>query len=190
MTRISTLSDDGPFSITFQTRPAGLRRGGVSDGRAARTGAGTRLPHTPPRARVADSSGEPTPGLKPSDFIVKIDGKRAVVEAADWIADPAAQREVDEQLNGGHALSPVPSPGRLLVLLYQTDFARNDARVRGQMKLLQMDEWLDWIEPEDRVAVLSFDSHLKFRLDFTNNKHDIANAMEESLYISDPPWPQ
>src|ERR1043165_5574526 len=141
-------------------------------------------------ARVTDSNGEPITGLKPSDFIVKIDGKRAVVEAADWIADTAAQREVDEQLNGGHALSPVPSPGRLLVFLYQTDFARHDARVRGQMKLLQMDEWLDWIEPEDRVAVLSFDSHLKFRLDFTNNKHDIANAMEESLYISDPPWPQ
>src|ERR1051326_3518802 len=141
-------------------------------------------------ARVTDSNGEPITRLQPSDFIVKIDGKRAVVEAADWIADTAAQREVDEQLNGGHALSPVPSPGRLLVFLYQTDFARNDARVRGQMKLLQMDEWLDWIEPEDRVAVLSFDSHLKFRLDFTNNKHDIANAMEESLYISDPPWPQ
>jgi hypothetical protein len=77
-----------------------------------------------------------------------------------------------------------------LIFLYQTDFARNDARVRGQMKLLQMDDWLDWIEPEDRVAVLSFDSHLKFRLDFTNNKHDIANAMEQALYISDPPWPQ
>src|ERR1051326_4165946 len=82
---------------------------------------------------------------------------------------------VDARVNHSNG-SPVPSPGRRLVVLYQTDFARNDARVRGQMKLLQMDEWLDWIEPEDRVAVLSFDSHLKFRLDFTNNKHDIANA--------------
>jgi len=145
-------------------------------------------------ARVTDSVGEPITGLKPSDFIVKIDGKRAVVEAADWIADTAAQREIDETISGGQAPSPVPSPsqppGRMIVFLYQTDFARNGPRVRGQMKLLQMDEWLDWVEPEDRVAVLSFDSHLKFRLDFTNNKHDIANAMEQSLYISDPPWPQ
>jgi VWFA-related protein len=144
-------------------------------------------------ARVTNSVGDPITGLKPSDFHVKIDGKRATVESADWIADTAAQREIDETLSGGEAPTPVPpsqSRGRLLIFLYQTDFARNNARVRGQMKLLQMDDWLDWIEPEDRVAVLSFDSHLKFRLDFTNNKHDIANAMEQALYISDPPWPQ
>src|ERR1051326_5691838 len=30
MTRISTLSDGGPFSITFQTRPAGLRSAGFT----------------------------------------------------------------------------------------------------------------------------------------------------------------
>jgi VWFA-related protein len=143
-------------------------------------------------ARVTNSTGDPITGLKASDFIVKIDGKRATVESADWIADTAAQREIDETLASPDApVSASPqSRGRLLVFLYQTDFARNDARMRGQMKLLQMDDWLDWIEPEDRVAVLSFDSHLKFRLDFTNNKHDIANAMEQTLYISDPPWPQ
>lgn len=148
-------------------------------------------------ARVTDGEGNPIIGLKPSDFKVKIDGKPAKVEAADWIADTAAQREIDEELSGGQAPPPVqstipqPQRGRLLVFLYQTDFARNSVRVRGQMKLLSMnEEWLDWLEPEDRVAVLSFDSHLKFRLDFTSNKHDIANAMEEALYISDPPWPQ
>jgi len=144
-------------------------------------------------ARVTDATGNPITGLKPSDFRVKIDGKRATVESADWIADTAAQREIDETLGGGQAPSPVPpvQRGRLLIFLYQTDFARNSVRVRGQMKLLQMNnDWLDWIEPEDRVAVLSFDSHLKFRLDFTNKKTDIANAMEEALYISDPPWPQ
>ncbi len=144
-------------------------------------------------ARVTNSVGDPITGLKASDFIVKIDGKRATVESADWNWDSATSREIAEDLNGGQALSPVPSVshGRLLIFLYQTDFARNNARVRGQMKLLQLNgDWLDWIEPEDRVAVLSFDSHLKFRLDFTNNKHDIAYAMEQALYISDPPWPQ
>jgi VWFA-related protein len=146
-------------------------------------------------ARVTDGEGNPITGLKPSDFKVKIDGKPAKVEAADWIADTAAQREIDETLADTPAPAPTTAPqpqrGRLLVFLYQTDFARNSVRVRGQMKLLSMnEEWLDWLEPEDRVAVLSFDSHLKFRLDFTSNKHNIANAMEEALYISDPPWPQ
>src|SRR4029077_8547702 len=119
-------------------------------------------------ARVTNSVGDPITALKASDFIVKIDGKRATVESADWIADTAAQREIDETLSGGEALTPVPpsqSRGRLLIFLYQTDFARNNVRVRGQMKLLQMDDWLDWVEPEDRMAVLSFGSHLKFRLD-------------------------
>ena len=147
-------------------------------------------------ARVTDSQGNPITGLKPSDFRVKIDGKPAKVEAADWIADTAAQREIDETMADVAAPAPAAAPaapprGRLLIFLYQTDFARNSVRVRGQMKLLQLnEEWLDWLEPEDRVAVLSFDSHLKFRLDFSGNKHDIANAMEEALYISDPPWPQ
>src|SRR4051812_50027491 len=78
-------------------------------------------------ARVPDNLGEPITGLKSSDFIVKIDGKRAVVEAADWIADTATQRAIDEELGVGQALSPVPSfaattsRGRLLVFLYQTD---------------------------------------------------------------------
>ena len=146
-------------------------------------------------ARVTDSTGNPLTGLKPSDFRVKIDGKPAVVESADWIADTAAQREVDETIAQSTTTAPAPPPqpppGRLLVFFFQTDFARNNARVLGQMKLLQLEEeWLDWLEPADRVAVLSFDSHLKFRLDFTNSKHDIANAMEQSLLISDPPWPQ
>lgn len=145
-------------------------------------------------ARVTDAEGNPITGLKPSDFKVKIDGKPAKVEAADWIADTEAQREIEETTAPATAptpSNPQPQRGRLLVFLYQTDFARNSVRVRGQMKLLSMnEEWLDWLEPEDRVAVLSFDSHLKFRLDFTSNKHDIANAMEQALYVSDPPWPQ
>lgn len=151
-------------------------------------------------ARVTDNLGNPVANLKPSDFRVKIDGIAAPVESVDWIADTATQREVDESLSGGQALSPVPVPapasppqsrGRLLVFFFQTDFARESARVRGQMKVLLLDDdWLDWLEPDDRVAVLSFDSHLKFRQDFTSDKHAIAYAMHQSLLTDDPPWPQ
>src|SRR4051794_13706743 len=144
-------------------------------------------------ARVTDANGNPIAGLKPSDFRVRIDGKPAVVEAADWIADTAVQREIDETT--ASASSPAPtsatSRGRLLVFFFQTDFARESVRVRGQMKVLLLeDDWLDWLEPEDRVAVLSFDSHLKFRQDFTSDKHAISYAMKQALMIDDPPWPQ
>src|SRR5881275_1852868 len=114
-------------------------------------------------ARVTDGTGNPIAGLKPSDFRVRIDGKPAVVESVDWIADTAAQREVDETIASPDSPAPssaAPSRGRLLIFFFQTDFARNSVRVRGQMKvLLLQDDWLDWLEPEDRVAVLSFDSH-------------------------------
>ena len=145
-------------------------------------------------ARVTDANGNPIAGLKPSDFRVRIDGKPAVVEAADWIADTAVQREIDETT--ASASSPAPaaaatSRGRLLVFFFQTDFARESVRVRGQMKVLLLeDDWLDWLEPEDRVAVLSFDSHLKFRQDFTADKHAISYAMHRALMVDDPPWPQ
>src|ERR1043165_3904856 len=142
-------------------------------------------------ARVTDAAGDPIAGLKPSDFRVRIDGKPAVVESADWIADTAAQREIDETTAPPSTTASAPSRGRLLIFFFQTDFARNSVRVRGQMKvLLLQNDWLDWLEPEDRVAVLSFDSHLKFRQDFTNDKHAIAFSMEQALLVDDPPWPQ
>jgi len=141
-------------------------------------------------ARVTSSGGDPITGLKAADFIVKIDGKRAGVESADWSWDSAAIREIADVATGVQSPSP-PSRGRLLIFVFQTDYERNNARLRGQMRLLQLGhEWLDWIEPEDRVAVFSFDSHLKFRLDFTSDRGEIAAAMNEALYIDDPPWPR
>src|ERR1043165_7014403 len=74
-------------------------------------------------ARVTDAEGNPITGLKPSDFKVKIDGTPARVEAPDWIADTAAQREIDETTaeTAAPAAAPESQRGRLLVFLYQTD---------------------------------------------------------------------
>src|SRR5438477_3883575 len=82
----------------------------------------------------------------------------------------------------------VPAPrGRLLIFFFQTDFARHYSRVSGQMAILQkIDSLLEWLEPDDRVAVLSFDSHLKFRLDFSDDKHRIEAAMKDALATDEP----
>jgi VWFA-related protein len=143
-------------------------------------------------ARVTNDSGDAIVGLKPDDFRVKIDGKVAKIESVEWIPESVAARE----LANIDAPAPVevntsmdqPAPrGRLLVFLFQTDFARVASRTAGQMQLLSMrDKWLDWLEDEDRVAVFSFDSHLKFRLDFTNDKQKISDAMEQALYTDEP----
>lgn len=145
-------------------------------------------------ARVTDSKGEPILGLTPADFRVRIDGKPAVVESVDWIPETALARDLAEidlpKPEVNTSLDVPPPRGRLFVFFFQTDFARNRSRVTGQMAILQqLDDFLDFLEPLDRVAVLSFDSHLKFRLDFSDDKHRIAVAMKEALMIDEPNAP-
>lgn len=143
--------------------------------------------------RVTGGSGNPIVGLAPADFRVKIDGIPSKVESADWIAESSDARDLFG--DGAPEITstedvPPPPRGRLLVYFFQNDFARNDARISGHMKTLATsDSWLDWLEPEDRVAVFSFDSHLKFLLDFTSEKSQIRHAMEASLYTDEPPPP-
>lgn len=145
-------------------------------------------------ARVTDERGEPILGLSPADFRVRIDGIAAKVESVEWVPETEAARaiaEIDRPPVEVNRTMDVPAPrGRLLVFLFQTDFARAQSRVTGQMQVaLQGDDYLDWLEPDDRVAVLSFDSHLKFRLDLTDDKRRIREAMENSIMTDEPAPP-
>ena len=138
-------------------------------------------------ARVMDRNAEPLLGLTTNDFRVTIDGKPAEVEAVDWVVDsPAAQRAHPE-------LAPPAADGvrgRNFVFFFQTDFGRAAVRVHGQMEFLSWaDEFLSMLEPEDRVAVVQFDSHLKLRLDFTTDRAALLAAMRDTLKIDDPPPP-
>lgn len=151
-------------------------------------------------ARVTDDKGDPILGLTPASFHVKIDGKRAQVESVEWIPENAAARALADEdekpklADVPAADAPIEEPrpaGRLIVVFFQTDFARNAVRTTGQMKILSYaDEFLESLEPEDRVAVLSYDSHLKFRLDFTTDRTAARDAIRNSLLIDEPPTPQ
>jgi VWFA-related protein len=146
-------------------------------------------------ARVTDVKGNAIADLKPADFRVRIDGKPAKVESAEWIPESAVARElaeIDKPRAEVNTSLDQPAPrGRLLIFLFQTDFARNPSRVTGQQQVIVgADHWVDWLDEEDRVAVFSFDSHLKFRLDFTNNKDHIKDAMQHALLTDDPPPPR
>lgn len=149
-------------------------------------------------ARVTDSHGDPILGLEPEDFVVKFDGKLAKVESVDWIPETAVAREVagvekeDVQVTAPASTPDVIAPaGRLFIIFIQTDFGRANVRVRGQMHFMQSAEKiLEMMEPEDRAAVFSFDSHLKFRLDFTSDPDDIRYAMESAMKIDEPNWPR
>ncbi len=145
-------------------------------------------------ARVVTGTGDPITGLGVANFHVLIDGKTAVVESVDWIPETAAEREladVDRPPVGvNRTLDVAPPRGRLLVYFFQTDVAREGSRLIGQMQMnQQIDGLLSFLEPEDRVAVLSFDSHLKLRSDFTDDKHRLHGAMEEALLTNEPNAP-
>ncbi len=144
-------------------------------------------------ARVTDRKGDPILGLKPSDFIVKVDGKLTTVESADWIPETAAQRVIagiDDDAPATPNTPITPPKGRLFIYFIQTDFARNQPRLAGQMSFIHYaDEMVDELEEGDRVCVFSFDSHLKFRLDFTDDKRQIKDAIDNALMTDEPPPP-
>lgn len=151
-------------------------------------------------ARVTEYAGEPMTDLTAADFDVRIGGKRAVVESAEWIADTvdSSPLTVDRSPAAPDAASGSSQPStvnrqpapRLIVLFVQTDFARNTWRITGHMKFLQYaDDLLDTFAPGDRIAVFSFDSHLKFRLDFSSDRVAIREALRDTVFIDEPPPP-
>ncbi len=142
-------------------------------------------------ARVTNDAGEPILGLQRGDFRVSIDNKPAGIESVDWITE---SRDVTQFEDAAHTVNGVVPEtslhGRLFVIFVQTDFGRAKQRVNGQMAInAALEKWLAFLEPGDQVAVLSFDSKLKFRLDFSGDLQAIERAVKESLLIGEVPLP-
>ncbi len=137
-------------------------------------------------ARVTDASGNPIRDLQPGDFVVTLGGEPVEVESAEWVADDVAPgREVEPP--GSEDATPA---GRLFVIFVQTDHARESFRLRGQINFIRhAKKMIAGFRPEDRLAVFQFDSHLKFRLDFTDDKEAVNRALEDTILTSIPPPP-
>ncbi|HVN75305.1 MAG TPA: VWA domain-containing protein [Thermoanaerobaculaceae bacterium] len=131
-------------------------------------------------ARVVDSRGTAVPSLGINDFRVLVDGKAVTLESVEWVegARPFAEGLPPEQ--AASAGTPAAPPGRLIVFFFQTDFA--SVRLNGLMTMkARAIMMLDTLLPTDRVAVVSFDSHLRFRQDFTSDRELIAAAVHRSI---------
>jgi VWFA-related protein len=140
--------------------------------------------------RVTDSQGVLLTDLTAAELDVSIGGVPMIVESATWVDDEAVaspSRRVDEA--GAEAVSPRPA-SRLIVFFVQTDFTRAPSRLSGHMKFLPYAlQMLHSLQPADRVAVFSFDSHLKFRLDFTTDRQAADEAIRATLAIDQPGEP-
>ncbi len=143
-------------------------------------------------AHVTGPDGNPIPNLGTADFLVTVDGKPVVLESVDWL--PAGTPEVDAAAiaalgpaGGGVALEDV-APGRLIVFFFQTD--HEVSRLTGLLRMgIQAHRFLEKLQPTDRVAVLSYDSKLKLRQDFTDDRGKIDAAINAAIRRGDPPPP-
>ena len=139
--------------------------------------------------RVVDNRGRPVLDLEPDDFEVRIGGEPVRVESAQWYGDDAP--------SDGRAGEPIPSTGvtgflepdnrgQLIVFVVQKSLYPQ--RVVGLMRLLQHSErLLQRVTPRDRVAVLSFDSHLKIWLDFTDDLEEVRAVLADDVLFQSPP---
>lgn len=136
--------------------------------------------------RVVDGAGRPIPDLEPSHFVVKIDGTSARIDSLQWIDGTAPVAP-----SGGRTEPLADDPkaettGRLIVLLFQKDL--EPSRIIGLMKMLI--EWQPFVgrfSASDRIAVLSFDSHLNIWTDFTSDLERVQHVLEHGLLFERPP---
>ena len=144
-------------------------------------------------AYVTYDDGEPIRDLGATDFVVRVDGRRVPLESVEWV--PATANEAAASLKPGEITwgdapaipEPVLAypPGRVIVLFYQTDY--EPLRIGGFLRMAQYTgRFLETLLPTDRVAVVSFDSHLKLRQDFTSDTQKIRDAMISCLRVENP----
>ena len=125
--------------------------------------------------RVLDPQGRAITDLQPGDFEIKVGGRQARVESVQWIASGTP---LPLDLPAG------PGRGRLVVFLFQKDL--EPSRIVGLMRMLmRVRPLLDTFTPEDRVAVLSFDTQLKFWVDFTNRFERVREALEHAILFEE-----
>lgn len=138
-------------------------------------------------ARIVDGRGRPVLGLRPESFRVEVDGRPIRLDSVVWIGGeerrapspdaPIVVRPPDEG---------APAPGRLVVFLFQTSLERS--RLTGFMKMRTLVARLvDDLGPDDRAAVLAFDSHLRPHLDFTGDRARLRPVLLDKVLRE---WPR
>ena len=125
------------------------------------------------QVRVVDTSGAPIPDLGVESFDVWINGEAVPVEAVEWIPTSRAGRALSQprRPSASQPGSRTPSrdaEGRLVVIVFQTDFHRT--RLTGLYRMsYHAAEFLRGLEPADRVALAVYGSHLQLHVDFTDD---------------------
>jgi VWFA-related protein len=133
--------------------------------------------------RVVDDRGQPVRGLGPANFRVSLARRDARVESVFWVEGAEAPLS-DEAIAAG--VEPTAPAGRLVVFFFQKDLERS--RIGGLMRMTrEASDMLERLAPSDRVAVVSFDSHLKLWVDFTLDRSAARRALQHSILFENRP---
>ena len=139
-------------------------------------------------ARVLDVGGGAVIGLGRDDFVVKVDGQEVALESSEWVDERGLP---DSTVVAAREPAAVPVPartGRLVVFYFQNDFYTT--RLTGLMRMWpRAVRLLDQLNPDDRVAVASFDSHLKLHCDFTADHTAIRSEILPTTIFREPEPP-
>ena len=147
--------------------------------------------------RVVNARGEPIADLMPEDFRVRVGGREVPVVAVDWVGSGDAEPPLpsippsslgDEGDGGEEGTAPEAAApreaGKLVVFFVQADF--DPTRISGQLRLRPYtEELLTTLHPADRMAVVSFDSHLHLRQDFTGDREAVFAAIDRGILWGD-----
>ena len=129
--------------------------------------------------RVLDGQGRPVKGLGPADIQARVEGKPVEVESLEWIGAP------------GSVLVPAPdgasaSAPRSVVFLFQKEL--DGSRNAGFLRMARRaEDVIDSLAPGDRVAVASFDVHLRLWQDLTADRERLHQAIEDGVVLNRRP---
>lgn len=138
--------------------------------------------------RVLGLDGKPLVGLRPEDFRVRLGKKEIPVVAVDWTTRATVEEEpattppaepppaIVQELPA----TPPAAPGKWVLFFVQADL--EPSRIKGQMGLLPMvRKFLDTLDPGDHLAMVSYDSHLRLRLDWTGSRDAVYDALRKAI---------
>jgi len=132
------------------------------------------------RVRAVGSSGRPLLDLGTDDFTVRVGRREAQIVGVRWVSSEGTQFTLEELAELARNDVVLEFPGKLVVFFVQASL--HASRAPGQLKMLpEIGKILDTLHPDDRVAVVSFDSHLKLRLDFTRSHSAVDAAMRKAI---------
>ncbi len=140
-------------------------------------------------AVVTDRGGHRVSGLKPSDFILRVDGKEVPIEYFSEVRDGEAQAQAAPAgpAAPGQPAAPAASVQELAegkVGTYYLVFIDDDFSISRQrndvLKTIRAD--LGRLAPEDRMAIVSYDGRrLEMLSNWSGSREDLARALDREM---------